>query len=158
MKKIILSLTIALVSVVGANAQDYNTGIGLRGGLYNGLTVKHFLSSNKAVEGLFTSRWGGFMVTGLLEFHNPIKEVNRLHWYYGVGAHIGFWNSYNNHPVFPNRTETYMLIGVDFILGMEYNFEELPFNISLDWKPAYSFVGYSRFWGDGGALSIRYIF
>jgi hypothetical protein len=157
MKKIILSLTIALVSVVGANAQDYNTGIGLRGGLYNGLTVKHFLSSNKAVEGMFASRWGGFMVTGLLEFHNPIKELDRLHWYYGVGGHIGFWNGYAAHPVF-NKEPSYTTIGIDFIIGLEYNFADYPFNISLDYKPAYDFIGVRHFWGDGGALSVRYIF
>jgi len=35
---------------------------------------------------------------------------------------------------------------------------EVPFNISIDWKPAYNLWGYSGFWADGGALSIRYIF
>jgi hypothetical protein len=157
MKKIILSLTITLVSVVGANAQDYNTGIGLRGGLYNGLTVKHFLSEKKAVEGLISSRWGGFMVTGLLEFHNPIKELDGLHWYFGLGAHIGFWNGYLGHPVFDEK-RSYTTIGIDFILGLEYNFADYPFNISLDYKPAYDLIGVRHFWGDGGALSVRYIF
>ena len=33
-------------------------------------------------------------------------------------------------------------------------------NISLDWKPAINLVGAgdSFFWGDNGALSVRYIF
>jgi hypothetical protein len=41
---------------------------------------------------------------------------------------------------------------------LEYNFKEIPFNLSLDWKPALNLVGSSGFWGDGGAISIRYIF
>jgi len=49
-------------------------------------------------------------------------------------------------------------VGIDFILGLENNFKEIPFNISIDWKPAYNLTGYSGFWADGGAISIRYIF
>jgi hypothetical protein len=52
----------------------------------------------------------------------------------------------------------YTVIGIDGILGIEYNFEEVPINIGVDWKPAFNLTGYSGFWGDGGALSIRYIF
>ena len=46
-------------------AQDYNTGIGLRGGLSNGLTIKHFISSNTALEGIISTRWRGLELTGL---------------------------------------------------------------------------------------------
>ena len=50
------------------------------------------------------------------------------------------------------------VIGIDGILGMEYNIQEIPFNISLDWKPAFNLIGYTGFWGDEIALSIRFIF
>ena len=71
-------------------AQDYTTGIGIRGGYFNGLTVKHFVSDQAALEGIFTSRWRGFQVTGLYEIHNQAFNTPRLNWYYGFGAHIGF--------------------------------------------------------------------
>jgi hypothetical protein len=58
MKKLILALTVALFILAPAKAQDYKTGIGVRGGLYNGLTIKHFLGSKTAVEGLLSTRWG----------------------------------------------------------------------------------------------------
>jgi len=150
MKKLFFVVLIALFLGLKSNAQDYNTGIGLRGGWASGLTIKHFMHGNKAVEGIFDSRWHGFSVTGLYEVHHQAFEVNRLNWYYGIGAHIGFWN-YND-----NRN--YTVIGIDAILGLEYNFEEIPFNIGIDWKPAFNLTDSSGFWGDGGAISLRYIF
>ena len=156
MKKLIFILLIALFFVFESKAQDYLTGIGLRGGAWNGLTVKHFLSQNTAVEGLFDSRWHGFNLTGLYEIHNQAFNTERLNWFYGVGAHIGFYDTqYKN---WGSNTGKYTIIGVDGILGLEYNFKELPINLSIDWKPTFNLSGYSGFWGDGGALSIRYIF
>lgn len=155
MKKVMFFLIVALFFAVGAKAQDYNTGIGLRGGWGTGLTVKHFLNSKAAVEGLFDSRWHGFSVTGLYEIHNQAFDIDRLNWYYGVGGHIGFWDGkWDDRFDAGNNT----VIGIDGILGLEYNFKEIPFNIGIDWKPALNLVGSSGFWGDGGAISIRYIF
>lgn len=162
MKKIILTSLLALFLFSFGQAQDYNTGIGLRGGFYNGLTLKHFISSNRALEGLISSRWRGLELTGLYEIHHRAFQVDRLNWYYGLGAHAGFYNGdytykYSPHP-WGEPGNSYTVIGVDFILGLEYSFTELPINIGIDWKPVYNFTGYSRFWADGGAFSIRYIF
>jgi hypothetical protein len=150
MKKIILTLSLAICFVAVINAQDYKTGIGLRSGYYNGITVKHFISSKAAIEGLVYFRWAGTAVTGLYEIHSQAFKVERLNWYYGGGAHVGFYGS-----SYGGGSGTF--IGLDGILGLEYNFKEVPINLSLDWKPAFDF-GYSHFFGDGGALSIRYIF
>jgi hypothetical protein len=156
MKKIILTLALVIFISAFASAQDYNTGVGLRLGFSNGLTVKHFLSQRSAVEGLLATRWRGFEITGLFEVHNQAFDVERLNWYYGFGGHIGFWNGDNT--TWGDVGTNYTLIGIDGILGIEYNFSEVPINIGLDWKPAFNLTGYTGFWGDGGALSIRYIF
>lgn len=156
MKKLLPVLLAALFLGFNSYAQDYNTGIGLRGGWGTGLTIKHFLGGNKAVEGIFDSQWRGFRVTGLYEVHNQAFGVDRLNWYYGVGAHIGFWNG--DHYRDYNNDRNYTVIGVDGILGLEYNFKEIPFNIGIDWKPMIDLGGSSGFYGDGGAISIRYIF
>ena len=156
MKKLILTFTLAVFFLAFANAQDYNTGIGIRGGWYNGLTVKHFLSEKAAIEGILSSRWSGFEITGLYEIHNQAFDVARLNWYYGGGAHIGFYNGDNTN--WGTRGTKYTVLGIDGILGIEYNFQEIPINIGIDWKPSFNLVGYSHFWPDGGALSIRYIF
>ena len=156
MKKFILTLTLVIFISVFTAAQDYNTGVGLRLGFSNGLTVKHFLSQRSAVEGLLATRWRGFEITGLFEVHNQAFDIERLNWYYGFGGHIGFWNGDNTKWGVVGTN--YTIIGIDGILGIEYNFSEVPINIGLDWKPAFNLTGYTGFWGDGGALSIRYIF
>ncbi len=156
MRNLILT-TMLMIGVVSlSNAQDYNTGIGLRGGFSNGISIKHFIGDNIALEGIVTTRWQGFSVTGLYEIHDQAFEVERLNWYYGVGGHIGFWSG--DKVRWADDNLSYTVIGVDAILGLEYNFKEIPFNLSLDWKPVFNLIGYSGFWGDSGALSIRYIF
>jgi len=156
MRKIILTFILAISIVTLANAQEYKTGVGLRAGFSNGLTIKHFVSENAAFEGLLSTRWQGFDITGLYEIHHQAFEVEHLNWYYGVGAHIGFWDGSNTS--WGTRGIQYTVIGIDGILGIEYSFNEAPINIGVDWKPAINLTGYTGFWPDGGAISIRYIF
>jgi hypothetical protein len=158
MKNTITTFMISLCFVTLSIAQDYNTGIGLRAGPFTGLTVKHFISEKAALEGLFASRWRGFEVTGLYEIHNRAFDLDRLKWYYGFGAHAGFYDGNYTHNRWGERGRQYNVFGLDGILGLEYSFTEIPFNVSIDWKPTFNFYGYSGFWGDGGAFSIRYIF
>lgn len=157
MKKVIFILTLFLSTSFSSIAQDYTTGIGLRGGFTSGVTVKHFIGGKAALEGIFGTAWRGFNFTGLYELHSySAFDVERLNWYYGLGGHIGFWNGYAGHPWFTNN-RSYTVIGVDGIVGIEYNIEEIPINISLDVKPAINLIGYTGFWFDG-AFSVRYIF
>lgn len=156
MKKFGLTILLALGTFLFSNAQDYNTGIGLRGGFAQGITIKHFVSEKAALEGIIASRWRGLEVTGLYEIHGRAFDVDRLNWYAGFGGHIGFWDG--NDARWAEEDKSHTVIGVDGILGLEYNFEEIPFNVSADWKPSFNLIGHSGFWGDGGALSVRYIF
>jgi hypothetical protein len=158
MKKLGLIILLSTFLFSFSYAQDYNTGIGIRAGYANGLTIKHFVNSNSALEGIIASRWKGFQITGLYEIHNRAFNTERLNWYYGFGGHIGFWDGDNTNKYWGDPGESYTVIGIDGILGLEYNFSEIPFNLSVDWKPAFNLYGYNGFWGDGGALSFRYIF
>jgi hypothetical protein len=157
MKKIVMTLLILFCLISVSNAQDYKTGIGARLGFDQGLTIKHFISQKSALEFLLATRWRGFEITGLYEAHNQAFNAERLKWYIGFGGHVGFWNGDNTRG-WGDPGVNYTVIGVDGILGLEYSFSEVPINIGLDWKPAYNFSGYTGFWADGGALSIRYIF
>lgn len=153
-KLTVLLLAICISSI--SYTQDYNTGIGIRLGYSNGLTIKHFIGSSSALEGILSSRWRGFQLTGLYEKNFNAFNTPRLNWFIGFGGHVGFWNG--DHAYWGNKGESYTVVGIDGIIGLEYNFTELPINISIDWKPEFNIIGYSGFWGDGGALSVRYIF
>ncbi|MEX2370959.1 MAG: hypothetical protein WD578_08135 [Bacteroidales bacterium] len=157
MKKYLLAFIVMVTMTAFSNAQDYSTGIGLRGGLANGITIKHFIGGNSALEGIVTTRWQGFNITGLYELHSmQVFDVNRLNFYYGLGGHIGFYNG--TYTSWGTVGTSYTVIGVDGILGLEYNFVEVPINLSVDWKPALNLIGNTEFWPDDGAFSVRYIF
>jgi hypothetical protein len=158
MKRIIMTCIVVFCIILISKAQDYNTGIGIRGGFESGLTVKYFTAEKTALEFLLASRWRGFEVTGLYEVHNRAFDTDRLKWYFGLGAHVGFWNGDYTYDQWGERGTRYTVIGVDGILGLEYCFPDVPINIGLDWKPAVNLVGYQGLWVDGGALSLRYTF
>jgi len=136
-------------------AQEYQQAIGLRGGLFSGITYKNFIANQTAIEGILHTRWQGWELVGLLEHHRDISDVNGLYWFYGYGAHIGFYDTKYTHW---NTDGTATVIGVDGILGIEYDIPRTPIALGLDWKPYINLLGYSGFFGDGGALSLRFTF
>lgn len=168
MKKYVLVGIISFFSLF-SYSQSYDNAIGIRAGFSNGVTFKHMLGDSKGFELLLDTRWKGFNFTALYEVHKQAFDVEGLNWYYGFGAHVGSYRAYKNHPYFVDNNSSldnngneiyrnYIVIGIDGIIGIEYNFEEVPINVSLDYKPAFNLTGYTGFWGDNGALSIRYYF
>src|SRR5659263_605314 len=123
MKTKIITLFVLLSLATTSFSQKYNTGVGIRAGDYNGLTIQHFTSQNTAFEGLITSRWGGVELTGLYEVQNNFPGMERLSAYVGFGAHVGFWNGDNTYSYWGNQGTQYVAIGLDGILGLEYSFE-----------------------------------
>lgn len=157
MKKIFLSLILLSFVWFGAlQAQDYGTGIGIRGGPAQGVTIKHFISSTNALEGIVSTRWQGWAITGLYEIHAEPFNIRELKVFYGAGAHIGWW--YNPDAPWADAGSEYTIVGIDAVLGLEYSFDEIPISISIDWKPAFNFIGITGGWFDGGGISVRYIF
>lgn len=154
--KIIVSTVIFVLTVFTiAKTQDYQTGFGLRGGWSNGITIKHFIQEDKAIEGILSSRWRGLEITGLYEIHDQAFNEDRLNWYYGFGGHVGLYQGDNGR--WSRDDDNFAVLGVDGILGIEYNFRKIPINISLDWKPVLNLIGYFGLWTDSGAFSIRFI-
>lgn len=164
MKVLKLALFLVLLSATPLLAQNYKTGIGLRGGYVSGLTLKHFVNSNSAVEGIVSPRWGGVLVTGLYERHATAFQVQQLQYYGGIGAHLGFWghdNHHDHHPWFDDdhhhHDDQHVIFGADFILGLEYSFQEIPFSIGIDWKPGLNLVGHQGFWFSDVAFNLRFL-
>jgi hypothetical protein len=159
MKKLLLFLTLSIVSLSNYAQSDYNAALGVRGGTGNGVTGKLFISDKAAMEGILFARWAGFNITGLYEIHKAIGGMRGLNFYYGPGAHLGLFPDNGRNPWFKNNNDQgVVIIGVDFIVGIEYNLRDFPINLSADWKPALNLIGHNGFWGDTGGLSIRYLF
>ncbi|MBO2007749.1 hypothetical protein [Hymenobacter negativus] len=168
----------------GSSASGYKTGIGLRGGGWSsGLTIKHFLGSGKgvAIEGLLTTEYKahGGRLTILGEKHHSIADAKGLQFYYGAGFHAGayqgryyfaderyYYNGRNGDVYFIKGNKggyyydenTYLAIGADLILGLEYKLPDLPFVVGVDYKPFFEvFHGYTGFYNDVAA-SLRFTF
>lgn len=159
-----LILSIILLSF-SAQAQNYNTAIGVRlGGLTSGVTIKHFVASRTALEGIVSFGQKSFLVTGLYEKHRSFDNAAGLTWLYGVGAHVGFFNyggGYyyikNNRAYVINEGDRRTVVGADFILGLDYKFPNVPFNVGLDMKPFVDFFDGPKGFFDG-AVSLRFTF
>jgi hypothetical protein len=155
----LLLIIILIVSCLSMKAQSYQTALGVRfGGLSNGITLKHFVSSASALEGIVSMGNRTFIVTGLYELHSSVDNSKLFKFYYGAGAHIGFFQdggyyNYYNHYYYTNQT----VVGIDGIIGLGYKFNTAPINVGMDFKPFMDFNTGSNFYFDGG-LSIRYTF
>ncbi len=163
--KIISRITFTLVFIlaVAYNTQaqsGYTTGIGLRGGAASGLTIKHFIKSDAAIEGIISTsfKYRGTAITVLYEKHAQAFNTNGLLWYYGLGGHVGF---YNGHDYYDRNHKRYgddhvYGLGVDGILGLEYYIRDIPFTIGADVKPYINIPRGGGFWDT--ALHVRYVF
>jgi hypothetical protein len=170
MKRVSLTFILSLIfllSVNAAKAQNYNTGIGVRlGGVTSGLSIKHFVNSQGAIEGILGFGYHSFLITGLYEQHKDITNAPGLRWFYGGGAHIGFFRYDGYYYSYKHGHYIYYVDepgasaavgGLDFILGMEYKFRGAPFTVGLDLKPFIDFYdGVYGYWD--GALSLRFAF
>ncbi|MEE4176908.1 MAG: hypothetical protein V2I46_05300 [Bacteroides sp.] len=155
MKRIIVLAFLAVFFINTGVAQDYNTGIGGRGGVFNGLTFKQFISSNDAFEVVGAIHYGGLFISGMYQRHTNAFDVPGLNWYYGAGAFIGFYSD-ARHPswtVAGNHTG----LGVNGVVGLEYKIDEIPVSIGVDIIPALDIIDVTRFWV-GGGITIRYVF
>ena len=138
------------------NAQDYKSAIGLRLGIYNGVTFKTNLSETGALEFFGTARFAsGFRwltVTGLYEYTQPIKDVDGMRWYVGGGL-----SAFNYSYDFSGTSDGFTTFGITGIAGIEYTLKEAPINFSLDWSPTFLFKSEYGFTGNYFALSARYV-
>ena len=167
LKKLVKFLFIILtVFSFKSIAQPYSTGIGLRlGGISSGITIKHFINSNNALEGILGFGHESIFVTGLYEKHQPFPKAEGLSWFFGGGAHIGFYNNnygeyyyykhHGNKVIITDHYDSNVSFGGDFIIGMDYKFKDAPVNIALDVKPFFDiFPGFYGYWE--GALTVRF--
>ena len=159
MKKSLLIILLIIPLGTSLNAQEYKTSLGLRIGYpYYGITIKHFMNDYNAVEGILGSSFNGFVATGLFENVHWTGKYPALNWYWGIGAHAGFWDAGANKYITDKNFTGGAVLGVDGGLGMEYTFDKIPLNLSLDAIPSVNLIGSFGWGGINIGLSVRYVF
>lgn len=157
MKKFIIILIAALGMSVSASAQNYNWGIGLRGGILGGeISARHHMASGNALNLYFDLSFNGWGwgIGGDYEFCFPLGG-NGLEFYVGPGAQAG---------TFREGDATALALSLTGIAGLEYTFPQLPLALFLDYRPHFTLsthhesgptfgIGYAD-----AALGIRFCF
>jgi hypothetical protein len=153
MRKLLLTLTVlvCIAFISSLHAQEYNNdykfGLGIRLSspsptLSNSVSVKYFMYNGNALEGLisFGTRFG---IGGLYEVHKPINATPGLKWFFGGGGYVGFQDR-----------DTYL--GPTGVIGLDYKFDKIPLNLSLDWKPELDILPRINFVPDAFAITARF--
>ena len=149
--KITILLSFILMNTL-VFSQDYKTAIGLKGGYpgFGSLNAKHFISENSALEATFggMSRENyGNGAFAILDYEIQNSLESSFSWFYGGGGLLGFTTN--------DSGTTRLQLGINSTVGIEYTFEEVPINCSLNMGPLIFISPEVRFnWG--GGLSIRY--
>jgi hypothetical protein len=141
------------LSTEGLHAQGatYDSAIGLRLGYPLSVSYKKFFSEDLAGEANigFGSSWygyGGINISIAAQKHSSlnIDELENLQWYIGAGALADF-------------DEFRTGIGVQGYIGLDYKFDEIPLNLTLDFIPTIFLNDYYRTFASYGSLGVRYV-
>lgn len=160
MKKIVVLLgLLALLTVSRTQAQsmgsEYRTAVGFKF-WPGGITIKHFIKDNAALEGIGYFWEHGFRFTGLYEFHGDINGAPGLKWYVGPGAHFGVYSDgyWRNDHYYDDGAASF---GVDGVLGLDYKISGAPIALSLDINPYFEMLHhpYADVWG---GLGVKFTF
>jgi len=148
MKKLAFLFLIVLIFETNSFSQGRNA-VGLRissnydlGDL--GLTFKHRFKVNTTIEGIANFNNSFSSITGLLEKYKSLTSTTRLQFLYGGGAYVGFGGATR--------------AGIAGILGLCYNFKDIPFDLSIDWMPTCQIVNDVHPYFNSLGLSIRFKF
>ena len=151
MKKLFLAL-VAVIAMAGAvNAQN---ALGVRGafGSSNGaeLSFQMGMGSNRLELDFGWNTWenhGYYNLSGIYQWTGSI--AGNFGWYAGLGANLGYWDGVNEGN-----------LGLGFLVqaGVEYDFQALPLQVSLDVRPQWDVLGAHSGFGYGLALGLRYMF
>jgi hypothetical protein len=126
MKKF-FAIAALLVATLSVSAQDYNWAVGLRGGLFNGITAKKIINNN-AIEAGVALYSRAVSIDAVYEWQQPVIGEG-FHLYYGAGAYTNL----SNH---------YFGLGAEGVLGLEYRIPiNFPLAVSLDYRPAINVIG-----------------
>lgn len=134
--------------------------IGLRVSSAPGVSVKYYLPNGVGgIELIGTTLDDGGSLTALYETYTDTFWFENFRALGGIGAHMNIYkNSFfsaNSKSLGENH---HYNSGIDLLLGFEYTIGELPFNLSVDWKPSLNLIGEHGLDAKQFALSVRFVF
>ncbi|MBR1549591.1 MAG: hypothetical protein IJ634_03045 [Bacteroidales bacterium] len=157
MKKFFIALVAVFAMSTMASAQIQTLGVRVGGGQGYGAELSAqwgFMGQRLETDLGWNSgdHYTGFSLAGIYQWTGEIGSG--FSWYAGVGARLAMWSwesGYKDH----DSDFALALVGQ---AGIEYNFDAIPFQLSLDIRPNFWLIPDTDFhWGDI-ALGIRYRF
>ena len=145
-KFLVFFLLLAASSTVSFAQYRHQAGVRLGSNdqvVSTGFTYRYHFNNNKAVEAILNLR-EPIALGALYEIFKPITAVENLSWFYGGGAYVGFKGIDN--------------LGITGIAGLDYQFTEVPINLTIDWKPELTVTQSVRFRASTVAVSVRFAF
>jgi hypothetical protein len=147
MKKILIVVLIfTAFSPLLSRAQDYRSALGIRlssapATVNNSVSFRYFLNEKSALEGLVS--FDPFAFGALYERFAPTGATG-LQWFYGAGAYAAI----DDRNAF----------GAMGVVGLDYRFQNVPINLSIDWKPELNLVTDVGFEAAAVGFTIRFVF
>ncbi len=157
-KSVWIVLAALLLTPLTSIAQDNGIGLRFGGGTISGAEVTfqtplwgQRLEADLGWGG--NSKWSYVNVTGLYQWVFPIEHGFK--WYIGLGPTVGNWVYRVDDDDKPNAG---FGIGLALNGGAEYNFPEIPLQVSLDTRPTLNMIDVGDNGWFGLAASVRYKF
>jgi hypothetical protein len=147
MRKVLFLICMFIFTFSVIKAGDYAIG----GRLSNqfGITFKYNYKHNTWLEGIADLGSHEVSFTGLFEQYYETPFSRNLNWFAGGGPYIGYWGNGGNSNAW---------FGVKGVLGVCYNFNDIPVDLSFDWMPAFQVIkSFDPAFNIFG-LSVRYTF
>ena len=149
MKKIIIILASTLL--LGAVASAQPRALGVRATYGVELSYQHDMGGNFSE---FDLGWSSGYTNLAAVYDFALSSSGNFNFYAGPGADLCLYDN-----VTTSGAETVGIgLGVVGQIGAEYEFDQVPVNLSLDWRPIFRVFGPSGFGWDSIALGIRYRF
>jgi len=146
--KITILLIITFLGINGiANAQQDGFGLGLIFGDPTGISMKYFLNEENAIDGAvawnLNGNWFNIHADYLHHWYLIDVSSGELPLYAGIGGRIGFGDQ--------------VQVGIRIPVGLEYKFDNAPFDIFLEVVPEMDLTPATQFNMQGG-IGGRYFF
>lgn len=129
-----------------ASAENYKLGLGIRfstnpATVNNSISFRYFFTEKTAGEVLFSMR-KPFAMGLLVEQYKALSETP-FRYFFGGGVYSNFGSTRE--------------AGLQGVLGLDYKIPNIPFNLSVDWKPELALVKTFSFEPSALGLSARFI-